>query len=80
MNIRLFRWSRALELAINNKTHVDTVLFYRKKFLTAHNRSEKEPRFKQYFDEVEIDEEKIMAKKAEERESEARSGEGKSMY
>ena len=29
MNIKLFRWDRALELALQHKTHVDTVLAYR---------------------------------------------------
>ena len=29
MNIKLYRWDRALEIAINNRTHVDTVLGYR---------------------------------------------------
>lgn len=33
MNIKLYRWDRALDIAINNKTHVDTVIAYRKKFL-----------------------------------------------
>ena len=73
MNIRLFRWTRALELAITHKSHVDTVLYYRKQFLAAHNRSEEEPRFKQYFDEITIDEEKIQAKKEAEREAERQS-------
>ena len=26
LNLRLFNWSRALELAVQHKTHVDTVL------------------------------------------------------
>jgi len=33
MNIKLYRWERALDLAISNKTHVDTVIAYRGKFL-----------------------------------------------
>ena len=28
LNIKLFNWSRALELAVQHKTHVDTVLGY----------------------------------------------------
>jgi intraflagellar transport protein 80 len=33
LNIKLYRWDRALDIAINNKTHVDTVIAYRKRFL-----------------------------------------------
>ena len=33
MNIKLYRWDKALDIAINNKTHVDTVIAYRKRFL-----------------------------------------------
>jgi len=29
MNVYLHQWERALDLAIKNKTHVDTVLAYR---------------------------------------------------
>jgi intraflagellar transport protein 80 len=29
LNIRLYRWTRALQIAVDNKTHVDTVLAYR---------------------------------------------------
>lgn len=33
MNIKLYKWQRALDIAINNKTHVDTVIAYRNRFL-----------------------------------------------
>jgi intraflagellar transport protein 80 len=33
LNIKMYKWDRALEIAVNNKTHVDTVLLYRKRFL-----------------------------------------------
>ena len=33
LNVRLFRWERALEIAVKNKQHVDTVLWYRRNFL-----------------------------------------------
>lgn len=29
MNIKLFRWERALDIAVQHKTHVDTVVAYR---------------------------------------------------
>jgi intraflagellar transport protein 80 len=75
MNVRLFKWQRALELAINHKQHIDTVLFYRKKFLDG--KEETDTRFKQYFSEVELDEEALLAKREQEREQErSRSGGG----
>jgi intraflagellar transport protein 80 len=77
MNVRLFKWQRALELAVNHKQHVDTVLFYRKKFLDG--KEETDARFKQYFSEVELDEEALLAKREQEREQErSRSGGGSS--
>ncbi|MFO0131818.1 MAG: hypothetical protein ACK52J_04955 [bacterium] len=29
LNIKLYRWEKALELALTHKTHVDTVVAYR---------------------------------------------------
>lgn len=40
--------SRALELAVKHKTHVDTVLAYRHKFLQKFGRKETNKRFLQY--------------------------------
>lgn len=39
---------RALELAVKHKTHVDTVLAYRKKFLEDFHKEESNKRFLQY--------------------------------
>lgn len=39
---------RALELAVKHKTHVDTVLAYRHKFLQKFGRKESNKRFLQY--------------------------------
>jgi len=61
LNIRLFRWGRALELAVKNKKHVDTVLGYRQKYLKQAKKTETEKRFLQYA-EMEIDWEAIHAK------------------
>lgn len=33
LNIKLYKWERALEIAVQNKTHVDTVIAYRQRFL-----------------------------------------------
>lgn len=39
---------RALELAVKHKTHVDTVLAYRQKYLNDFNKKETNERFLQY--------------------------------
>ncbi|XP_077396712.1 intraflagellar transport protein 80 homolog isoform X2 [Festucalex cinctus] len=62
VNIDLFNWDRALELAVKHKTHVDTVLAYREKFLQTFGRKETNKRFLQYAKGVEVDWEKIQAK------------------
>ncbi|CBN75053.1 conserved unknown protein [Ectocarpus siliculosus] len=73
--IRLFRWSRALELAVQHKTHVDTVLGYRQAFLKSSGKEETDKRFFQSNSEVAVDWEVISAKKEKEREDEhARAG------
>ena len=40
MNIKLYRWERAMDIATKNNTHVDTVLAYRSKFLQQHSKEE----------------------------------------
>ncbi|KAG7264613.1 hypothetical protein CRUP_025075, partial [Coryphaenoides rupestris] len=62
LNIDLFNWDRALDLAVKHKTHVDTVLAYREKYLQRFGRKESNKRFLQYADGVEVDWEKIQAK------------------
>lgn len=52
MNITLFRWNRALDLALKYKTHVDTVLGYRQRYLDEFQRDETLPKFIQYFNQV----------------------------
>jgi intraflagellar transport protein 80 len=48
MNIKLFRWDRALELAVKFKTHVDTVIAFRNKYLDALGKPESHPEFLKY--------------------------------
>ncbi|XP_030007718.1 intraflagellar transport protein 80 homolog [Sphaeramia orbicularis] len=62
VNIDLFSWERALELAVKHKTHVDTVLAFREKFLQKFGRKETSKRFLQYAEGVEVDWEKIQVK------------------
>ena len=48
MNIKLYKWDRALDIALQNKTHVDTVIAYRKRFLQMQKKEEDIDKFKQY--------------------------------
>ncbi|OWF41163.1 intraflagellar transport protein 80 homolog [Mizuhopecten yessoensis] len=62
LNIQLYNWDRALELAVKHKTHVDTVLGYRQKYLTRFEKKENNKRYLQYMEGIEVDWEKIEAK------------------
>ncbi|XP_007886712.1 intraflagellar transport protein 80 homolog [Callorhinchus milii] len=62
VNIDLYNWDRALELAVKHKTHVDTVLAYRQKVLDVFSKKETNKRFLQYAEGVEVNWEKIQAK------------------
>ncbi|KAI8818239.1 WD40-repeat-containing domain protein [Fimicolochytrium jonesii] len=70
MWIALFDWERALELAVKYKTHVDTVLYFREKYLKAVRRRETNRKFVKYSQNVQVNEEKIKAKMLMEEESE----------
>lgn len=77
LNITLYNWDRALELAVKHKTHVDTVLAFRQRYLQNFDKQETNKRFLQYSEGVQIDWEKIEAKMQleiqQERERPARS-------
>ncbi|XP_018409467.1 PREDICTED: intraflagellar transport protein 80 homolog [Nanorana parkeri] len=62
LNIDSYNWERALELAVKHKTHVDTVLAYRQKYLKDFGKEETNKRFLQYAEGVEVSWEKIKAK------------------
>ncbi|KAJ8030563.1 Intraflagellar transport protein 80-like [Holothuria leucospilota] len=62
MNITLYNWDRALELAVKHKTHVDTVLGYRQQFLNNFNKVETNKRFLQFAQGVEVNWEQIQTK------------------
>ncbi|XP_041351349.1 intraflagellar transport protein 80 homolog [Gigantopelta aegis] len=55
-------YERALELAVKFKTHVDTVIGHRVKYLQRFDKKETNKRFLQYQEGIEIDWEKIQAK------------------
>jgi len=71
MNIKLFRWERALELAVKHKSHIDTVLAYRAKYLERFEKQESDPRFKQLSATVSWEWEQVKAKKDLEKQEEA---------
>lgn len=33
LNIKMYKWDRALAIAVDNRTHVDTVVAYRQRYL-----------------------------------------------
>ncbi len=52
LNLDLYRWTRALELALKYKVHLDTVVAYRSNFLRQFQREETDKKFLQYANEV----------------------------
>jgi len=70
LNIRLFRWQRALDLALQYKMYVDLVLGFRQKYLKSIGQPESDKRFTQPNTEVQVDWTAIQAKIAQEHESE----------
>lgn len=70
MNIRLFKWERALELAVKYRVHVDTVLAYRAKYLENFKKEESDDRFKQLAATVQWTWEEVKAKKDLEKQEE----------
>eukprot|EP00227_Mantoniella_beaufortii_P020105 CAMPEP_0197575096 /NCGR_PEP_ID=MMETSP1326-20131121/609_1 /TAXON_ID=1155430 /ORGANISM="Genus nov. species nov., Strain RCC2288" /LENGTH=759 /DNA_ID=CAMNT_0043137801 /DNA_START=154 /DNA_END=2433 /DNA_ORIENTATION=+ len=70
-NIKLFNWDRALELAVQHKTHVDTVIYYRNIYLEQSQRAESNQRFLQYAQSVTVDEQAVLTKVEQEKEKEA---------
>eukprot|EP01017_Pseudomicrothorax_dubius_P034798 TRINITY_DN4807_c0_g1_i5.p1 TRINITY_DN4807_c0_g1~~TRINITY_DN4807_c0_g1_i5.p1 ORF type:complete len:111 (-),score=38.48 TRINITY_DN4807_c0_g1_i5:74-406(-) len=73
LNAKLSKWERALELAIQQKVHLDTVLAYRKRFLENLGRQETNERFKKEFAQAgELNWTEIKAKIKAEKEKEAK--------
>eukprot|EP00277_Geminigera_cryophila_P012189 CAMPEP_0179437838 /NCGR_PEP_ID=MMETSP0799-20121207/21652_1 /TAXON_ID=46947 /ORGANISM="Geminigera cryophila, Strain CCMP2564" /LENGTH=735 /DNA_ID=CAMNT_0021219017 /DNA_START=155 /DNA_END=2363 /DNA_ORIENTATION=- len=72
MNMRLFKWDRALELALHHQTHVDTVLGMRARYMAGMGRQEDEASaFLKYKEGVEINWDVIKKKIEAENEKEA---------
>jgi intraflagellar transport protein 80 len=72
MNLNIYRWQRALELAVKYKVHLDTVLGYRQKYLSDFQREETTPKFLQYFKQVNFDWNDILANEEREIEEEGK--------
>merc|ERR1712232_940510 len=70
MNIRLHRWSEALEIAMKNQTHVDTVLAYRQRHLQQMKHVETNEQFKQCAQQIEVDWETVKKKVQMEKDAE----------
>lgn len=51
-NINLHNWTRALDLAIKHKTHIDTVLYLRQKYLDGLGKAENNNKFNTLKDSV----------------------------
>ena len=62
MNIKSYKWERALDIALQNKTHVDTVIAYRARYLEQMGLEEDKAIFQQYAQSVDIDWETIKSK------------------
>jgi len=65
MHMTLHNWERALDLAVERKTNVDTVVGYRQRYLETVGRGETLDKFKQVASSVKVDwptiEEKVKA-------------------
>jgi len=72
LNINLFRWSRAVDLAVKHKVHIDTVLAYRQKYLDEFQREETNQKFVQLFEKTKIDWNEIIENEEKELEDESK--------
>lgn len=62
LHTRLFDWDKALDIAIKHKTHVDTVLARRQRYLEGLGQKETKAKFVQYAQSVDISWDDIEAK------------------
>eukprot|EP00055_Hartaetosiga_balthica_P013780 m.72248 g.72248 ORF g.72248 m.72248 type:complete len:769 (+) comp8375_c0_seq1:61-2367(+) len=62
MFIRLYQWDKALDTAIQHKTHVDTVIGRRQRYLESIGQTESKDKFLSYAQSIEINWDDINAK------------------
>ncbi|CAB3409258.1 unnamed protein product [Caenorhabditis bovis] len=55
INIQMFRWKRALEIALKSKDFLEVVMGYRAKYLQNIGKKESDPMFLKHMAEVEVD-------------------------
>eukprot|EP00796_Vickermania_ingenoplastis_P004139 gene4139-2981_t len=70
MHTRLLNWERALQVAKDRKTHIDTVLYRRQKYLEETMRRETIPEYKELEDSMKLDPAVIMEKVKQEMQKE----------
>ena len=71
VNVRTFRWARALQLAQKHNTHVPTVLLERSKYLARMGKVETDKQFQQCNADVPVDEAEVQQQVQQELASEA---------
>ena len=71
VNVRTFRWARALQLAQKHNTHVPTVLLERSKYLARMGKVETNKQFQQCNADVPVDEAAVQQQVQQELASEA---------
>ncbi len=77
LNLLLYRWTRALDLAVKYKTHVETVLAYRQRHLEEFGKKETLSKFQQMAGQVTFDYETVLNNEQEEmRQEKRRTGGG----
>ena len=76
LNIKLYRWDKSLDIALNNKTHVDTVIAYRQRFLQQYGKEEDNDRFKQYARDIDVQWETVKVKIKADKDREAAANNG----
>jgi len=76
MHIRLYNWERALEIACDRRTHIDTVLAFRQKYLESFGKQESQEKFRQIGETIKVDWDVINTKIKEEKEKEKQKAGG----
>jgi len=71
LNIKLYKWERALEIAVDKGVHVETVVAYRQRFLKMYNKTETSDKFKKIASDVTVDWEQVKSKIKQDKEREA---------
>lgn len=70
LNVNMYNWNRALDLAAKYRQHIETVLAYRQKYLQDFEREETNPKFLEYFNKVTVDWNAVMDEEQRELEQE----------